>query len=173
MTQQRQAQAVISREVARLGRLLLYPVHPGYAAIVAKAHALGLPQRYATDITIHDRLLIILERQQTVHPNTQYVFVSSHGTAIDPRNLLRRFKRALERAKLPATTRFHDLQHSCATFLIAQGEHPRVVMEILGHAQMSTTMDIYGHVLPSTQRAAATSLDALLGEAADSNEQAE
>ena len=62
MTQQRQAQAVISREVARIGRLLTYPVHPGYAAIVAKAHALGLPQRYATDITIHDRLLII-ERQ--------------------------------------------------------------------------------------------------------------
>jgi hypothetical protein len=36
----------------------MYPVHPGYAAIVAKAHALGLPQSYATDITIHDRLLI-------------------------------------------------------------------------------------------------------------------
>jgi hypothetical protein len=33
-------------------------VHPGYAAIVAKAHALGLPQRHATDITIFDRLLI-------------------------------------------------------------------------------------------------------------------
>ena len=59
MTQQRQAQAVISREIARIGRLSLYPIHPGYAAIVAKAHALGMPQRCATDITIHDRLLII------------------------------------------------------------------------------------------------------------------
>ncbi|MEP7189554.1 MAG: site-specific integrase, partial [Roseiflexaceae bacterium] len=114
-----------------------------------------------------------LKRQATTFPQAEYVFVSSHGTAIDPRNLLRRFKRALERAKLPAPTRFHDLRHSCATFLIAQGEHPRVVMEILGHAQMSTTMDIYGHVLPSTQRAAATKLDALLGEATDSDEQAE
>jgi len=38
--------------------LSTYPIHPGYAAIVAKAHALGLPQCYATDITIHDRLLI-------------------------------------------------------------------------------------------------------------------
>nr|MDQ2999527.1 site-specific integrase [Chloroflexota bacterium] len=113
-----------------------------------------------------------LKRQETTFPQAEYVFVSSHGTAIDPRNLLRRFKRALERAKLPATTRFHDLRHSCATFLIAQGEHPRVVMEILGHAQMSTTMDIYGHVLPSTQRAAATKLDALLGKATDSDQQA-
>ena len=58
MTQQRQAHDVISREVVRIGRLPTSPVHPGYAAIVAKAHALGLPQRSATDITIHDRLLI-------------------------------------------------------------------------------------------------------------------
>ena len=58
MTQQRQAQAVIRREIARIGRLSTYPIHPGYTAIVAKAHALGLPQRHATDITILDRLQI-------------------------------------------------------------------------------------------------------------------
>ena len=58
MTQQTQSQAVISREVARIGRQSTYPIHPGYTAIVTKAHALGLPQRHATDITIHDRLLI-------------------------------------------------------------------------------------------------------------------
>src|SRR5215217_10665 len=62
MTQQRQAHAVISREIARIGRPLISPVHPRYAAIVAKAHALGLPQCSATDITILDRLQII-ERQ--------------------------------------------------------------------------------------------------------------
>ena len=58
MTQQRQAQSVITREFARIGRLSTYPIHLGYMAIVAKAHALGLPQCSATDITIHDRLLI-------------------------------------------------------------------------------------------------------------------
>lgn len=59
MTHQRQAHAVIRREVARIGRRPTYPVHPGYAAIVAKAHELSLPQCSATDITINDRLLII------------------------------------------------------------------------------------------------------------------
>ena len=59
MTQQRQAQSVITGEVDRIGRLSTYPIHPGYVAIVGKAHALGLPQCYATDITLHDRLLII------------------------------------------------------------------------------------------------------------------
>jgi integrase len=128
-----------------------------------------LPLSEALVLVLRDHL----KRQETTFPHAEYVFVSSHGTAIDPRNLLRRFKRALGRAKLPSTIRFHDLRHSCATFLIAQGEHPRVVMEILGHAQMSTTMDIYGHVLPSTQRAATNKLDAMLGEAADSNQEAE
>ena len=59
MTQQTQSQAVISRELARIGRPRKHPIHQGYAAIVAKAHVLSLPQRSATDITIHDRLLII------------------------------------------------------------------------------------------------------------------
>ena len=62
MIHQRQAHAVICREVVRLRRPRKHPMHLAYAAIVAKAHALGLPQCYATDITIHDRLLIV-ERQ--------------------------------------------------------------------------------------------------------------
>jgi hypothetical protein len=59
MNQQTQSQALIHRELTRIGRPRTSPVHSGYAAIVAKTHALGLPQCYATDITIHDRLLII------------------------------------------------------------------------------------------------------------------
>jgi hypothetical protein len=58
MTQQTQAHAVIVSECTRIERPCKYPIHPGYAAIVATAHALGLPQRHATDITIFDQLLI-------------------------------------------------------------------------------------------------------------------
>jgi integrase len=111
-----------------------------------------------------------LERQQDIFPDAEFVFVSSVGTAIDPRNLLRRFKEALHQAGLPETIRFHDLRHSCATFLIAQGEHARVIMEFLGHAQISTTMDIYGHVLDETRTAAASKIDELLNHEEDEEE---
>lgn len=88
------------------------------------------------------------------------VFPSAIGTPLDPRNLLRQFKALLVAADLP-DMRFHDLRHSCATTLIAQGVHPRVVQEILGHSQISTTMNVYGHVLDATRRVAAEAMDGL------------
>ncbi len=89
------------------------------------------------------------------------VFTSSVGTAIEPSDLSREFKKVLKRAGLPENLRFHDLRHACATLLIVMGVHPRVVMEILGHSQIGTTMNIYAHVLPRVQREAVTGLDAL------------
>jgi hypothetical protein len=53
------------------------------------------------------------------------VFPSAVGTPMSARNLQRHFKQLLEHAGLPKTIRFHDLRHSCATFLIAQGVNPR------------------------------------------------
>jgi len=59
---------------------------------------------------------------------------------------LARFKRALAAAGLP-DQRLHDLRHYAATFPVAKGVHTWVVMEILGHAKMATTTDLYAHVL--------------------------
>ena len=81
------------------------------------------------------------------------VFPSEVGTPLSARNLVRHFKLATEKAGLP-DIRFHDLRHSCTSFLVAQGVHPRVAMEILGHSQISITMDVYAHVGGEEQRAA-------------------
>ena len=45
-------------------------------------------------------------------------------------------------------SRFHDLRHTCATLLLTQGVHPKVVSEMLGHASISITLDTYSHVIP-------------------------
>lgn len=99
--------------------------------------------------------------QQARFPENEYLFASTSGTPINPRNLLRQFKELLRKAKL-RDIRFHDLRHSCATFLIAQGVNPRVVMEILGHSQISVTMNTYGHVMQETQAEAIQGVTQLL-----------
>jgi integrase len=92
---------------------------------------------------------------------TGLVFTTKSGTPIEPTNATRSFKRLLARAGI-RQIRFHDLRHSCATLLLVQGVSPRVVMEILGHSQISLTMNTYSHVIPALQREAAARLDALL-----------
>lgn len=86
--------------------------------------------------------------------DTGMVFTTSIGTYMEPRNLTRHFNRTVKNAGLPPK-RFHDLRHTCASLLLAQGVHARVVMEILGHSQIGLTMDTYSHVAPSLQRDAA------------------
>lgn len=90
------------------------------------------------------------------------VFTTSKGTMIEPRNLNRFLDEAIARAGL-RRIRFHDLRHTCASLLLAQGVSPRVVMEVLGHSQMSMTTDLYGHVMPSSLRSAADALDGVFG----------
>ena len=92
------------------------------------------------------------------------VFCTATGGPLDARHVVYYFKRQLGRAGLP-DIRFHDLRHSCASLLLAQNVHPRVVMEILGHSTITMTMNTYAHVLPEAQRQAAALMDGLFGPA--------
>ena len=88
-------------------------------------------------------------------------FPSDRGTFADGPNITHRFHRLVNKAGLPPM-RFHDLRHACASLLLVQGVHPRVVMETLGHSQISLTMNTYSHVLPALQRDAADKMEAVL-----------
>ena len=90
-----------------------------------------------------------------------FVFASTVGTPLEPRNVTRQFKALLKTASLP-DMRLHDLRHSCATLMLVQGVNPRVVMETLGHSQVSLTLNTYSHVLPALQQDAAARMDAIL-----------
>lgn len=89
------------------------------------------------------------------------VFTTAIGTPLDPRNLTRHFHQTLEKSGLPRQ-RFYDLRHTCASLMLAQGIQPRVLMEILGHSQISLTMNTYAHVMPQLEREAAEKMDAAL-----------
>jgi integrase len=89
------------------------------------------------------------------------VFTSTIGTPIESCNLNHRFQRIAERSQLPKI-RFHDLRHTAATLLLAQGVHPRLVMEILGHSSISLTMNTYSHVIPGMRDEVATQMNGIL-----------
>lgn len=93
---------------------------------------------------------------------TGHVFTTKVGTPMHHSGLIRQFKKLLKEAKL-RDQRFHDLRHCCATLLLAQGVPARVVMEILGHSQISLTLDTYSHVIPALRDEAAGRMDALFG----------
>jgi integrase len=90
-----------------------------------------------------------------------YVFTTRTGRQVEPRNVYRSFTRIADSAGI-RVVRLHDARHGTATLLTAAGVAPRVVMEILGHSQISITMDVYTHVVQDTQREAMSHMDRLL-----------
>ena len=96
------------------------------------------------------------------------VFTTATGQPLDATGVTSALRRHLLRAGL-RRQRFHDLRHACASLLLSRGVSPRVVMEVLGHSQISLTMDTYSHVLPNLLSDAAAQMDQLLtGDAAAS-----
>jgi len=96
------------------------------------------------------------------------IFTTPIGTPLEPRNVTRIFRGVLGAANgamLPPI-RFHDLRHTAASLLLAQGVAGRTIMETLGHSQISLTMDTYSHLMPALQADAAAKMDAILTPAA-------
>ena len=101
-----------------------------------------------------------LKAEPGVWQEHDLVFPSEIGTPIHPTNVNREFKKLLARAGLPHEHRVHDLRHSTATYLLAAGIDPRIVMAIMGWSQV-TMLARYQHVLDSMLSDAAGRLEAV------------
>jgi integrase len=122
----------------------------------ASRRTVSLPQTICDVIAVH----------LSKYPTDELVFTSTQGQPIRWSNFRRRYwKPALDEADLP-DVRFHDLRHSHASILIAQGEHSKVISSRLGHSKIGITMDIYGHLFDGLDEAAADVLDVVFAEAA-------
>jgi integrase len=91
---------------------------------------------------------------------------------VDARRVIRCFHSILRRHPELPRIRFHDLRHSAATLLLAQGVSPKYIGDLLGHSQVSFTMQTYAHVLPHVQREAASKMDKILNPVATSEAKA-
>jgi integrase len=109
-------------------------------------------------VTLAKWKLLMGERYQ----DQGLIFATATGGIIQAENLPHRaFRQLLSGAGLPAI-RLYDLRHSHATLLMADGVHPKVVQERLGHSSIQLTMDTYSHVVPGMQERATEQLEALL-----------
>ena len=86
------------------------------------------------------------------------VFSRSDGSPIRPDTITRAWSYLAKKCGISAS-RLHDLRHAHATILLEEGVHPKIVQESLGHSSISTTLDIYSHVVPGLQQAAARKID--------------
>ncbi len=117
-----------------------------------------LPALYIAPLRWH-RMRQVAAR--TKAQDSAYVFTTRTGCPVEPRNVYRSFTHVARSAGL-RVIRLHDARHGTATLLTAAGVAPRVVMEILGHSQISITMEMYTHVVQDTQREAMSHMDRLL-----------
>jgi integrase len=109
-----------------------------------------------------ERQLEEMERMDSLYQPGGLVFATQTGALINPSNLRNRsFKPLLKRAGLRDIC-FHDLRHTCATLLLSQGPHPKLVQELLGHATKAMTLDTYSHFLPSMGDQTVRAMDAAL-----------
>ena len=114
-------------------------------------------------------LLLKLKEQQKEYKrrlgsgyhNNDYIFKNPNGVPYRPDSLTRSFKRALERHGLPQM-RYHDLRHSTASILVDKGWDINDIKEWLGHADISTTANIYAHISHRKKVSLAQDLDKTL-----------
>lgn len=86
------------------------------------------------------------------------VFIRTTGETLVPDSVTHAFKKMVKSIDINDVW-FHDLRHTHATVMLIQGVHPKVVQERLGHEKISTTLDLYSHVIKSMQTDAVLKFD--------------
>ena len=112
-------------------------------------------------------LLMALRQQQVLHSGVpdreQPIFTDPDGHVPHPDSFTRHLRKLYKKCGLPEEYHVHSLRHTNASLLIAQGVDVRTVASLLGHAQASTTLDIYAHAFDKNKRKAQEKLGKAIG----------
>ena len=133
----------------------------------ASRRTVHLPATCVAALRAH-RLTQVAERLHAgplweAHPlNADLVFRTPFGKAMDPDNFRHATYRATEAAGLGRWSP-HELRHSCASLLIAQGVPLKLISELLGHTSIRITSDVYGHLLEPAKAEVADAMERALG----------
>ncbi|MGM1078314.1 site-specific integrase [Streptomyces sp. H28] len=154
----------VRRNVQRIRRELIF----GTPKTMRSVRTVSLPRRCVRALTEHrdrqerERKVAGEKWQPAPGQPAGLVFTTSTGRVTDPRSLNRMLTILCRDAKV-RRVRVHDLRHTCASLLLAQGVDARTIMETLGHSTITMKLDTYAHVMGTTLRAAADRMDDALG----------
>ncbi|MFJ4202172.1 tyrosine-type recombinase/integrase [Streptomyces sviceus] len=150
----------VRRNVQRIRRELIF----GTPKTMRSIRTVPLPKHCVRALTQHreqqerERMVAGKKWQSTPGQPDGLIFTTSTGRVTDPRSL-NRMLTILCRDAHVHRVRVHDLRHTCASLLLAQGVDARTIMETLGHSTITMTLDTYAHVMDTTLRAAADQMD--------------
>jgi integrase len=122
---------------------------------------IGLPKALVEVLREHRREQLAARLAARVWVDTDLVFTTSVGTALEPRNVNRAWTALTKRAGVDGV-RLHDLRHAAASLAFAEGADLKEVQAMLRHTRQSTTADIYVHVFESVRRGTADRMDGVL-----------
>jgi integrase len=105
---------------------------------------------------------VVIDLLKENKKSSGFIFQSEALTPISPRNLLRDFYSILATLDIPKI-RFHDLRHTAATILLTKDVHPKKVQELLGHASIVQTLDVYSHYIQGADTQTAKEMDLIFG----------
>jgi integrase len=124
---------------------------------------LALPTQLLVDLRDHRSRQVEVRLATPVWDDFDLIFTNAAGRPLYPLTLRKDLHQALDEAELPRI-RLHGLRHSMATLMLAAGEHPKVVSERMGHANVAFTLATYSHVIPGMHEGAAQRLANVLDE---------
>lgn len=127
-------------------------------------HVIAEPktQRSRRQVQLGAATVESLRRQRAASSSIGFVFSRVDGRPLSTSIVVKAWDKLQARAGVSPRVRFHDLRHTAATLMLSRGVHPKIVSEMLGHATVAITLDLYSHVTPTMQREAAQVMDDLL-----------
>ncbi|MEO9045506.1 MAG: site-specific integrase [Candidatus Dormibacter sp.] len=119
--------------------------------------------RSRRQVVLGGAIVDALRAHRQAQPGIGFVFTRGDGRPLSRSIVDKAWTRLNARADVPRV-RFHDLRQTSATLLLGRGVHPKIVSEMLGHATVAITLDLYSHVTPTMQREAVVVMDDLLSQ---------
>ncbi|RXI60139.1 site-specific integrase [Clostridium tetani] len=107
-----------------------------------------------------EKQLLVKKENKDVYNDNDYIFSDKLGNPLDPKRIPRNFKSILKKTGLK-DIKFHSLRHTYATRLFEADVPIKTVQALMGHSDITTTMNIYTHVMPEQKNKAVEKIDKL------------